>query len=96
VLLAFNLNTLQIATPELTHEGCQRNPRRLARRIGKLKAIVAVGRFILFIVWRPLSDSTTGYRDLGPEFYNPIRPERRKINHIRELEALDYTLTRAA
>jgi transposase len=68
--------------------------RRLARRIGKLKALVAVARSILVIVWHLLANPTSRYRDLGPEFFNNrIRPERRKINHIRQLEALGYTVT---
>ena len=68
--------------------------RRLARRIGKLSALVAVARSILVIVWHLLADPTRRYRDLGPEFFdNRIRPERRKINHVRQLEALGYTVT---
>jgi transposase len=69
--------------------------RRLARRIGKLKALVAVARSILVIVWQLLADPTARYRDLGPEFFeNRVRPERRKLNHIRQLEALGYKVTR--
>src|SRR5664280_981394 len=68
--------------------------RRLARRIGKLQALVAVARSILVIVWHLLADPTSRYHDLGPEFFdNRIRPERRKINHIRQLEALGFTVT---
>ena len=68
--------------------------RRLARRIGKLKALVAVARSILVIVWQLLADPTARYRDLGPEFFdNRVRPERRKLNHIRQLEALGYKVT---
>ena len=69
--------------------------RRLARRIGKLQALVAVARSILVIVWHLLADPTSRYHDLGPEFFdNRIRPERHKINHIRQLvEALGFTVT---
>jgi len=68
--------------------------RRLARRIGKQKAQVAVARSILVIVWNLLADPTRRYDDLGPEFYdNRIGPERRKRNHIRQLESLGYTVT---
>jgi transposase len=68
--------------------------RRLARRIGKLKALVAVARSILVITWHLLADPTRRYHDLGPEFFdNRIRPERRKQNHIHQLEALGYTVT---
>lgn len=68
--------------------------RRLARRIGKQKAQVAVARSILVIVWNLLADPTRRYDDIGPEFYdNRIGPERRKRNHIRQLESLGYTVT---
>ena len=65
--------------------------RRLARRIGKQKAQVAVARSILVIVWHLLADPTSRYCDLGPDFFDTrIRPERRKQNHIHQLEALGY------
>jgi transposase len=68
--------------------------RRIARRRGKKKAIVAVGRSILVIVWSILSDPETRYYDLGPGFYDSrINPDRKKRNHIRELEALGYKVT---
>jgi transposase len=68
--------------------------RRIARRRGKKKAIVAVGRSILLIVWSLLSDPETRYHDLGPGFYDSrINPERKKRNHIRQLEALGYKVT---
>jgi transposase len=68
--------------------------RRIARRRGKKKAIVAVGRSILVIVWHLLSDPTASFIDLGPDFYdNRIGPERKKRNHVRQLEALGYKVT---
>jgi len=73
--------------------------RRLARRIGKQKAQVAVARSILVIVWNLLNDPTRRYQDLGPEYYDTrIAPDQRKRNHIRQLEALgnSVTLTPAA
>jgi transposase len=68
--------------------------RRIARRRGKKKAIVAVGRSILVIVWHLLSDPDTRYRDLGSDFFDRrINPERRKRAHIHQLEALGYKVT---
>jgi transposase len=68
--------------------------RRIARRRGKKRAIVAVGRSILVIVWHLLSDPEARFHDLGPDFYdNRIGPERKKRNHIRQLEALGYKVT---
>jgi transposase len=68
--------------------------RRIARRRGKKRAIVAVGRSILIIVWHLLSEPDARYQDLGPEHYDQrIGPERLKRNHIRQLEALGYKVT---
>jgi transposase len=68
--------------------------RRVARRRGKKKTIVAVGRSILVIVWHLLQDDAGHFHDLGPGYYDSrINPERKKRNHIRELEALGYKVT---
>jgi transposase len=68
--------------------------RRIARRRGAKKANVAVGRSILVIIWHLLSDPDARFYDLGSDFYaTRIDPERRKRNHIRQLEALGYTVT---
>jgi transposase len=67
---------------------------RIARRRGAKRAIVAVGRSILIIVWHLLNDPEARFCDLGPDFYHArIDTERRKRNHIRQLEALGYTVT---
>jgi transposase len=68
--------------------------RRIARRRGSKKAVVAVGRSMLVIIWHLLADPGTCYSDLGSDFYRTrINPERRKRNHIRQLEALGYKVT---
>jgi len=68
--------------------------RRIARRRGKKKAIVAVGRSILVIVWYLLRDEAAQFTDLGPDYYDSrVDPERKKRNQIRQLEALGYTVT---
>ena len=68
--------------------------RRLVKRCGKLKALVAVARSILVIIWHLLSDPAARFHDLGPDFYdNRLGPERTKRNHIRQLEALGYKVT---
>ncbi|WP_424536899.1 IS110 family transposase [Sphaerisporangium viridialbum] len=68
--------------------------RRIARRRGKQRAVVAVGRSILTIVWHLLCDPNAHFIDLGPDFYdNRIGPERKKRNHVRQLEALGYRVT---
>jgi transposase len=68
--------------------------RRIARRRGSKRAIVALGRCILVIAWHLLSDPDPRFHDLGPGYHAArIDPERRKRTHIRELEALGYTVT---
>jgi transposase len=68
--------------------------RRIARRRGAKKAVVAVGRSILVIVWHLLSDPDTRFTDLGADFYSlRVTPERKKRTHVHQLEALGYKVT---
>ena len=68
--------------------------RRIARRRGKKKAIVAVGRSVLVIIWHLLSDPQARYADLGPGFYDSrISNSRKMRSHIGQLEALGYKVT---
>ena len=68
--------------------------RRLAKRRGKKRAIVAVGRSILVIIWHLLQDPEARFHDLGADhFSSRTNPDARKHNHVRQLEALGYTVT---
>jgi transposase len=68
--------------------------RRIARRRGRKRALVAVGRSILVIVWHLLADPDSRYVDLGSDhFTKHVNPDTKKRNHIRQLEALGYTVT---
>jgi transposase len=68
--------------------------RRIAKRRGKKRAIVAVGRSILVIVWHLLSDEQAVFNDLGADhFTRHVNSETKKRNHIRQLEALGYNVT---
>jgi hypothetical protein len=68
--------------------------RRIARRRGKKRAIVAVGRSILVIAWHLLSDDNAQFRDLGPGYYDSrVNLNRKMRNHVRELQALGYKVT---
>jgi transposase len=65
--------------------------RRIARRRGAKRAVVATGRSALIIVWHLLSDPEATYTDLGPDFLaTRDNPDRKKRTHVRELEALGY------
>jgi transposase len=77
-----------------THTFLGERYRRIARRRGAKRAIVAVGRSVLTIIWHLLTDPASGFRDLGADFYlSRTDTERRKRNHIRQLEALGYNVT---
>jgi transposase len=68
--------------------------KRIARRRGAKRAIVAVGRSVLTIVWHLLSDPDATFHDLGVDFYDTrINPQRRARNHINALQALGYNVT---
>ena len=70
--------------------------RRLVKRRGKLKALVAIARSILVIVWHLLADRTARYHDLGPAYYASRTDKDRKMRtHVRQLEALGFTVTLA-
>ena len=61
---------------------------------GSKKAIVAVGRSILVIIWHLLSDPEARYHDLGSDFHDKrINPERKKRTHVHQLDALGYKVT---
>ena len=73
--------------------------RRLVKRRGKGKALVAVARSILVIVWHLLAHPDATFHDLGADFYTTrIDKERRKRHLIQQLQALglQVTLTPAA
>ena len=68
--------------------------RRIVKRRGKLKALVAVARSILTIAWHLLNDPTTGYHELGGDYHtNRLGKETKARSHIRQLQALGYTVT---
>lgn len=68
--------------------------RRLIKRRGKLKALVAIARSILVIIWHLLADPTARFHDLGSDFYTrSIHTERRTRNLIHQLEALGHHVT---
>lgn len=67
---------------------------RIARRRGKKKVIVAVGRSILVIIWHLLSDPELRYQDLGADFFTArIDRERKTLHHTRQLQAMGYRVT---
>jgi transposase len=67
--------------------------RRLIKRMPKAKALVALQRSILIIIFHLLADPTTEFTDLGPDFYTRRIDLARRTNHLtRQLQALGYTV----
>jgi transposase len=63
--------------------------RRLARRRGKQKAIVATGNSVLTVVYHLLSDPDARFCDLGPGYYESrINKHRRVRDLASQLQAL--------
>ena len=68
--------------------------RRIARRRGKKRAIVAVGRSILVIVWHLLADPTARFHDLGADYHaSRIDRDRKTRNLVHQLQALGHKVT---
>ena len=65
---------------------------RLARRIGKKKAAVAVGHSILVICWY-LLDGGYDYHDLGGDFFIRRDGDRARQRAVAQLQALGYEVT---
>ena len=65
--------------------------RRIVKRRGKLKALVAVARSILVIIWNMLNDPTARFRDLGADYHTTrINTERRtpQLRHATDGDGL--------
>ena len=68
--------------------------RRIVKRRGKRKALVAVARSILVIIWNMLNDPTARFRDLGADYHaTRINTERRTRNYVTQLMAMGYRVT---
>lgn len=68
--------------------------RRLARRIGKMRALIALARSILVIIWHLLTDRTGAFIDLGADFYDRrINNDRKTRQLVRQLQALGHHVT---
>lgn len=65
---------------------------RLARRIGKKRAIVAVSHSLLVIIYHLLRDDQE-YHDLGPHFFETVDTTRQRDTAVRRLQALGYKVT---
>ena len=65
---------------------------RLARRIGKKKAAMAVGHSILVIAWHLLTDDCD-YAELGGDYFVRRDADRARQRAVAQLQALGYQVT---
>jgi transposase len=61
--------------------------RRLTTRLGKQRALVAVGHSILVIAWHLLSTHAS-YQELGRDYFDRSDAKAYRLKLIRKLEAL--------
>ncbi|MER7694919.1 IS110 family transposase [Streptomyces sp. NPDC097610] len=70
--------------------------KRIVKRRGRKRALVAVGHSLLVIVWHLLNDPETPYTDLGADYHQHlIDPDRRTRDLVRQLKALGHDVTLA-
>jgi len=63
---------------------------RLLPRLGKKKAIIALARRILEIVYHLLRDPQSIFREQGAHYLHEDHRERAKLHYLRKLRALGY------
>jgi transposase len=66
--------------------------RRLAAKRGKKRALVAVGHTLLIIIYHLLKHQVE-YRDLGPDYFDKLEPERLRRYLVKRLQGLGYDVT---
>jgi transposase len=67
---------------------------RIVKRRGQGKALVAVSRSILVIIWHLLDNPDATYHDLGADYHaNRVNVQRKIRNHVRQLQALGLQVT---
>ena len=65
--------------------------RRIVKRRGHAKALVAVARSILVIAWHLINDPDASYRELGADWHRRhLDPARKTRDLVRQLQALGH------
>lgn len=68
--------------------------RRLIKRMPKKKALAAIERSILVVIFHLLSDPSATYEDLGSDYYATRIDTKRRTDHlVHQLEALGHHVT---
>ncbi len=81
-----------LATTRARGTALQARYYRIKRHRGHKKAVVAVGHQILEIAYYVMRDDVT-YRELGAEYFERRDRERTTRRHVKQLEALGYSVT---
>jgi transposase len=63
--------------------------RQIAKRRGKKRATIAVGRTILVIAYHLLAENSQ-YRELGGDYFDRLRPDRLREYYVRRLRQLGF------
>ena len=64
---------------------------RQAARRGKKRALIAVGHTLLVIIYHMLK-SDVPYKDLGPDFFDKLKPEQYRRYLVKRLESLGFNV----
>jgi len=81
-----------LATTRARGTALQARCYRIKRHRGHKKAVVAVGHQILEIAYYILRDGVT-YQELGADYFERRDRDRTTRRHVKQLEALGYTVT---
>jgi transposase len=81
-----------LATTRARGTALQARYYRIKRHRGHKRAVVAVGHQILEIAYYVMRDGVT-YQELGADYFERRDRERTTRRHVRQLEALGYTVT---
>lgn len=66
---------------------------RIVKRRGRKKALVAIARSILAIVWNLISDPTKSFFELGADYHTRrLDPQKRTRDLVRQLNALGHNV----
>jgi transposase len=66
--------------------------RRVAARRGKKRALLAVGHSLLSVIYHLLKHHLE-YRELGPDYFDRLEPERLRRYLVKRLQRLGYEVT---
>jgi transposase len=84
------------AAASRTHTFLGARYKRVVKRRGHARALVALSRSILIIAWHLINDPDTTYQDLGEDWHQRLAsPARRTRDLVHQLEKLGHQVTLA-